>query len=272
MTEKPVVTRALTAAQTVARDHGVPCDDAVILPGSSNVMVHLKPSSVVARVMTGTADLHGDVRSWLTGEVAVGTFLGERGLAVAPAAALPPGPHERDALWMTFWDFAEHDDAGRLPSARELGESLRGLHEALAGFGGDLAPLSDVRHWLAELTTDDALRSRLRALTTTVFESSLPVQAIHGDACRGNLLRTRDGLLWNDLEDACIGPVHWDVAGLVAEARDTPGQGEPFVAEFLTAYGGVELDELPDFIEAHDLYGAIWQASAARSRAKDANT
>jgi hypothetical protein len=270
MTGRPIPTRALAAAQAVARAEGIACDGAVVLPGSSNVMVHLRPSAVVARVMTGTAGLHGDVETWLAGEVAVGEFLGERSLAVAPADALPPGPHEHDGLWMTFWEFVEHDDVGSRPSARELGQSLRALHDALAGFRGDLPPLRDVRDWLDGLTTDEALLSRLRALTPTVFQSSLPAQAIHGDACRGNLLRTGAGLLWNDLEDVCIGPVQWDVAGLVAEARDTPGQGNPFVAEFLTAYGGIELDELEDFIEAHDLYSAIWRASAARSRARDA--
>jgi hypothetical protein len=36
----------------------------------------------------------------------------------------------------------------------------------------------------------------------------------------------------NDLEDACVGPVHWDVAGLVVEGR-APAGSEAFVADFL---------------------------------------
>jgi Ser/Thr protein kinase RdoA (MazF antagonist) len=111
----------------------------------------------------------------------------------------------------------------------------------------------------------DLLRSRLQALTPTVFESSLPAQAIHGDASMSNLLRTNDGLIWNDLEDVCAGPVHWDVAGLVVVAR-ARGESEAFVADFLRAYGGPELEELDDFIAAHRLYTTVWRAFDAQRR------
>jgi Phosphotransferase enzyme family len=274
MAENPATARALAAARAVAVAHSVACEDAVVLAAGSNVLVHLKPAPVVARVMTGTAVLHGDVERWLAGEVAVGAFLGERGLAVSPSEVLTPGPHQHDGLWMTFWELVEHDRSRALPRANELGRSLRELHAALAGFAGELGPLSDVRDWLDRLAAGlppsptltppqrDALRSRLQALTPTVFESSLPAQAIHGDASMSNLLRTDDGLVWNDLEDACVGPVHWDVAGLVLEAR-ARGEGEAFVADLLRAYGGPALEQLDDFIAAHRLYTTIWQAFAA---------
>ena len=70
-----------------------------------------------------------------------------------------------------------------------------------------------------------------------------------------NLLRTDDGLLWNDLEDVCVGPVHWDVAGLMLDAVARDGSGV-----FLRAYGGPPLDELKEFITAHRLYATVWQA------------
>jgi hypothetical protein len=101
---------ALAAAQAVAREHGVACDEAVRIAGGSNVLVHLKPAPVVARVMTGTALLHDDVEQWLAREVAVGVFLAERtDVVVAPSDILPPGPHEQDGLWMTLWKFVAHD-------------------------------------------------------------------------------------------------------------------------------------------------------------------
>ncbi len=242
----------------------------------SNVLVHLKPAPVIARVMSGTAVLHDDVEKWLAREVAVGTFLAGRGVAVPPSDVVPPGPHQHDGLWMTFWEFVEHDDSRRPPPARELGGSLRELHAALAEFPGELGPLSDVRDWLDQLgsrlrpapglTEQDiaSLRSRLRELTPAVFATSLPAQAIHGDASDSNLLRTAHGLRWNDLEDVCTGPVHWDVAGIVAQARDS-GENEAFVAEFLRAYGGPDLEELSDFIAAHHLYTTIWQAFSAQA-------
>jgi hypothetical protein len=91
---------SLAAAQAVAREHGVACDEAVRIAAGSNVLVHLKPAPVVARVMTGTAVLHDDAEQWLAREVAVGAFLAERtDLVVPPSDILPPGPHEQDGLW-----------------------------------------------------------------------------------------------------------------------------------------------------------------------------
>jgi hypothetical protein len=278
MAENSGAARALAAAQAVAVAHSVACEDAVVVAAGSNVLVHLKPAPVIARVMTGTAVLHADVERWLAGEVAVGAFLGQRGLAVPPSDVLAPGPHQHDGLWMTFWEFVEHDASRPLPRADELGGSLRELHGALADFPDDLGPLSDVRDWLdglldelqasPRLTSQDRalLRGELQALTPTVFESPLPTQAIHGDASMSNLLRTDDGLLWNDLEDACVGPVHWDVAGLILEAR-ARGESEAFVADLLRAHGGLHLSELEDFIAAHRLYTTIWRAFAVQRRA-----
>lgn len=262
---------ALAAAQVVAREHGVACDEAVRIAAGSNVLVHLKPAPVVARVMTGTAMLHADAEQWLTREVAVGAFLAERtDRVVPPSDLLPPGPHEQDGLWMTLWEFVPHDRQAPPPEPRELGRSLRELHTALAEFPGDLAPLSEIRDWLERLLDElrpsptltqrdiDWLRFELDALTPAVFERSLPTQALHGDVSMGNLLRTESGLVWNDFEDVCAGPVAWDIAGLVASAR-TRGHSARFVEELLAAYGE-PVEGLETFLEAHALYDVVWQA------------
>src|SRR3954470_2072021 len=269
---------AVAAAQAVAREHGVACDEAAPIAAGSNALVHLKPAPVVARVMTGTAVLHEDPEQWLAREVAVGAFLaGRTDLVVPPSDILPPGPHEQDGLWMTLWKFVAHDEQAPPPEPRELGRSLRELHAALAGFPGDLAPLREIHDWLqglfaelrpsAPLTRQDSdgLRCELEALTPAVFESSLPAQPLHGDASLSNLLRTDSGLVWNDLEDVCAGPVAWDVAGLVTSAR-ARGQNANFIEELLAAYGEPAVEGLETFLEAHALYDIVWQAFEARRR------
>jgi hypothetical protein len=269
---------SLAAAQAVAREHGVACDEAVRIGAGSNVLVHLKPAPVVARVMTGTAVLHDDAERWLAREVAVAAFVAERtDLVVPPSDILPPGPHVQDGLWMTLWKFVPHDAQAPPPEPRELGRSLRGLHAALADFPGDLAPLSEVRDWLERLLAElrpsppltqrdiDWLRFELDALTPAVFESSLSAQALHGDASMSNLLRTDSGLVWNDLEDVCAGPVAWDISGLVASAR-ARGQSAKFIEELLAAYGEPGVEGLETFFEAHALYEVVWQAFEARRR------
>lgn len=277
MTAAAVELRALRAARSVADTYDLPCKDAVVLAGGSNVLVHLKPTPVVARVMTATAVLHDDPESWLGREVTVGAFLAKRGLAVSPARLLPPGPHQHDGLWMTVWDHVRQDSRGTSPRAGELGHSLRRLHAALAEFAGELEPLLGMRDWLKHLADElqpapwlssidiESLRAGLQELTPLVFDSSQPAQALHGDAGIGNLLRTDTGLLWNDLEDVCTGPVAWDVAGLVTSAW-ARGHGDAFIEEVLDAYGGPRVGELSDFIAAHELYTTIWQSYDAQRR------
>jgi hypothetical protein len=256
------------------------CDEAARIAAGSNVLVHLAPAPVVARVMTGTAVLHADVEGWLTREVAVGVYLaGRTGLIVPPTDLMPPGPHERDGMWMTMWAYVPHDAQASPPQPRELGASLRELHAALAGFPGDLEPVSGIRDWLArlldglppspELNRDDVdwLRAELGALTPLVFESPLPAQPLHGDVSIGNVLRTRGGLAWNDFEDVCAGPVAWDVAGLVASAR-VRGHDERYADGLLAGYGRLDAgaEGLQPFLDAHALYDVVWQAHEARRR------
>lgn len=67
--------RALAAAGAVASAQGLKPDAAVVIHSGRNVLVHLRPAPVVARVMTGTVALHDDPRRWLEREVSVLDFL-----------------------------------------------------------------------------------------------------------------------------------------------------------------------------------------------------
>jgi hypothetical protein len=267
---------ALVAAQAVATTHGVSCADARVLPWGSNTLVHLMPSPLVARVMTGTAVLHEDLEAWLESEVAVGVFVAEHGGPIVPPSdLLAPGPYQHDGLWMTVWTFVEHDSLGRSADAREVGHSLRALHAVLSGFGGKLEPLDRVRAELARLIaslrpcawlTDrdiDRLDSELARVTPAVFTPGSFGQPIHGDASLSNVLDTSGGVVWNDFEDVCTGPVAWDVAGLVDSAQ-ARGESGAYIETILNAYSGPDLDQLSVFLDAHRLYGAVWQAFDAQ--------
>jgi aminoglycoside/choline kinase family phosphotransferase len=80
-----------------------------------------------------------------------------------------------------------------------------------------------------------------------------------------NLLRTDRGLLWNDLEDVCAGPVAWDIAGLVTSAR-ARGHGAKFIEELLVAYGEPCVEGLEPFFQAHAVYEVVWRAFGAQRR------
>jgi aminoglycoside/choline kinase family phosphotransferase len=80
-----------------------------------------------------------------------------------------------------------------------------------------------------------------------------------------NLLRTESGLVWNDLEDVCYGPVAWDISGLVASAR-ARRQSATFMEELLAAYGDPGVEDFGAFLEAHALYEVVWQAFEGQRR------
>ncbi len=234
-------------------------------------MVHLRPSPVVARVMTGTVALHDDPQRWLGHEVAVQSFLARSGKAVAPSPSIDPGPFERDGLWMTFWALLEGQRSADLHEGAELlGETLRELHDELSRFSGELPGFRDLRDDIERLRLQlrprtgvdqeriDALGARLHALSDTVFGAEWPEQALHGDATVYNLLRTPEGLVWNDLEDVFRGPVQWDVIGF-AMSLEFSGADVAFVRRMLAAYGWEAERELQPFREVQELYDEIWQ-------------
>ncbi|HKO38556.1 MAG TPA: aminoglycoside phosphotransferase family protein [Solirubrobacterales bacterium] len=269
--------RALRAACAVARAHGVAREGAAVAYSGSNVLVHLRPSPVVARVMTGTVVLHEDPEAWLKREVSVLSFLAPSGLAVAPSPLISPGPYQSDGLWMTFWEWVAHRGSELRDGAERLGRALRELHDELSAFPGELAGFGDLQQDVDRLLRQlrptaalaaqriDSLRARLFDLSDTVFAAPLPAQALHGDASLSNLLCGGERLVWNDFEDTFRGPVHWDLAGYLIslEAR---GANPDFVDRTLEAYGGVDKRELAPFTAAHHVYDEIWGLYDAQRR------
>jgi hypothetical protein len=257
--------RALEAACEVAVDRGLPCGDALVVYSGSNVLVHLLPSPVVARVMTGTVALHEDPEAWLGREVAIANHLAPTGLTVPPSSMIAPGPYCSDGLWMTFAAWVEQSGRTEADDAEGLGLALRLLHEALSDFDGPLGTMLDLQADIERLRGQlppgpevDSLGERLAALTDSVFDTALPTRPLHGDASLTNLLRTPSGLLWNDFEDVLRGPVHWDVAGYVM-AMEARGADKPFVRRALDAYGWDHAQNLSPFTAAHELYDEVWR-------------
>jgi hypothetical protein len=184
--------RALAAASAVAAACGMAPDGAVVIHSGSNVLVHLRPAPVVARVMTGTVALHDDPSTWLSREISVLEFLAPSGLAVSPSRLVAPGPHFRDGLWMTFTEWVpgvepapEASSGVSVDDTRGLGRMLRRLHDELRPCDVELGGLPDLRddieRLLGQLRPADAqqrdaiasLGERLNMLQTSVFGSGL---------------------------------------------------------------------------------------------------
>ncbi len=80
------------AAVKVAASLDVHCDDPVVLADGANVIVHLRPAPVVAKVAASTTAVR-PAAAWLQRELDVVQFLAARGAPVMTAE--PRGPRHR---------------------------------------------------------------------------------------------------------------------------------------------------------------------------------
>lgn len=255
--------RALAAALAVGRAQGLRCDQPEVLADGSNVLVHLAPAPVVARVATTTGLVRKPVERWLKLDLDLAGFLATQNFPVVPPSTeAAPGPYLQDGLALTLWEFVEHD-RNYVAGIDEVGPFLRDLHAVLRGYKGEMrrmSPVTEIPGWLDEVERWDVvpeedmamLRRGYARISKEIDMLSLPEQPIHGDAHRKNVLKTCRGLVWTDFEDACRGPVAWDLGCFVRTS------GEDF-AKALTEYGGsFDAAELQPFFDARDLQGALW--------------
>ena len=243
----------------------------MILRDQLNVLVHLRPAPVVARV-AGTI---ARVRPGATGSDASSR---SRGTWRAPArrwwrraTSCRPGPHDHDGHVSQLLAHVESEPASAVDPAA-AGAALRDCHEALRSFSGSLPVLSGVTEaeaLLMKLAAEEALDReaatsllhRIEDLHATLGSLRAPIQPLHGDAHLNNVLNGPDGPLWNDWEDTCVGPLGWDAACL----KLTRDGGER--AEAALAASGIHLDpgELSLWVEARSLQVAVWRAFLATS-------
>lgn len=220
---------------TAARERGLPVDGMRIVRDATNVLVHLEPAPVVARVPITLARLRP--RSWFEQEVRLARFLASAGAPVAPPSEdVDPGPAEHDGLLVTFWKHVDHDPARF--EATPVGRSLRELHEALVGYDEPLPAfdrVDEIRRLLESLRPSSlASADDLAVLRQAVDRLGPPprdhLRPLHGDSHFNNVLWSPEGPLWTDLENACRGPVEYDLACLL-------WRGVPGTAEAVAAYG-----------------------------------
>lgn len=267
--------RALRAAVAVAEQHGLRCDEPVVLRDASNLLVRLRPAPVVARVSTLTSTVRrGD--AWLAREVAVASHLARAGApVVAPSPEIAAGPHHHDGLALSFWTYVH--EAGRPLDAREAGRRLRLCHDALTSFTGELprmAVLDEAQAILERLAAAGALeeadaallRRAGQAVRARIDRLALALQPIHGDAHLHNVVDGPDGPLWNDWEDTFLGPRAWDLGCLHASARAFGRDPGP-VAEAQDGYADrVDDDALDAFVDARRFQGTVWSVVMALER------
>lgn len=250
----------------VAAEEGLRFAEPKILREGGNLLVHLAPAPVVARVATLTGTRRAG-EGWLRREVEVAHFLAGAGApVVAPSVEIDPGPHTHEGISLSFWDYVK--ETGAALDAAEAGRRLRVCHEALADYEGELEPLgtfTEAERWLEELAAEGRIgadsTARLRGDAVEVRRRiealGLPMQAVHGDAHLDNAINTAAGPLWNDWEDTCLAPPALDLGCMEAAASVWGDDPEP-VATALAAYGKIDPEVLAVFVAARRFQGTLW--------------
>ncbi|HEX6346791.1 aminoglycoside phosphotransferase family protein [Umezawaea sp.] len=214
--------RGVRAAVAVAGSLGLRASDPVVLRDVSNLLVHLRPAPVVARVATSTALARVDVAEHFRRAVDVTAYLAGRGVpVVGPPDEVPAGPFTHDGMVVSFAEWVAHDPTW-VPT--DFAPRLADLHAELRSYPGplpDRGPLADIDAARAGWTRPADQLDSFTAVRDALVERwpADEVQPLHGDAHPGNLLMTANGPVWNDFEDTWRGPVTWDLACLALTGR-----------------------------------------------------
>lgn len=250
----------IQAAIETAAAHGISADRCDILQDGSTLVLRLT-ETLVARVVQDREGPRLGIE-WFVRENAIAQHLTQLGAPVIPLhPALPPGPHEHLGYPMNFWEFVTR--VPEEPDSHEMGHTLRRCHEFLRDFTDPLPELGIMTETLAILDsrelfpsgTQQMLRDRLTSSTEAL--RAFPAQPLHGDAHVGNFMNTTRGLLCTDWEDAFSGPVEWDVASLIWNARILD-EDHATVAAILEAYGPVDAEALQHSMVARAAVITAW--------------
>lgn len=207
--------RATAAAVSTASSSGLDVDESIVLHDSNKLTLRLRPCDVVARIAP-TAQQAADFEVDLAQRLVA---------AKCPVARLDPRigsrAYERDGFVMTFWTYYERAPQDVAPV--DYGRVLRQLHAGMRTIDVPAPHFTDrvdeARQLLADRRRTPALGDEdrqllddtLRTLSDTVNAHG-EEQLLHGEPHPGNLLPTRTGPLFIDLETACRGPIEFDVA------------------------------------------------------------
>jgi hypothetical protein len=262
--------RGRAAAIRLAERLGLPRDEPVILSNRGNLLVHLAPAPVVARVATLTARSRRDPIEWLVREVAVAGYVASRGgPAVAPAD--DAGPHWQDGFAISLWEYVRALDTA--PGPADVGSALARLHRTARGCPAEVGGL----HAATDQITDGlAMLERAAALDTAALAALREAHAaalvemesadgeplvLHGDAHHGNLLAAPGrGWLWIDLEETGRGPAAWDLATMVSHYAERDART---ALRAYTAESGTTVPALAPFRRVRDLEAAVWSLCMA---------
>jgi Phosphotransferase enzyme family len=237
----------------------LPVDDAIVLHNSNKLAVRLLPCDVFARV----APVGQEVARL---EVELAQRLAETESPVARLEPrVEPRVYERDGFVVTLWTYYE-PVTGREVSPAEYAHALERLHAGMRKVDVTTPHFTDRVAEAQQLVASrdhtpaladadrELLGSTLQSLCRTITDRGAAEQLLHGEPHPGNVLNTRNGPRFIDLESCCRGPVEFDVAHAPeAVSERYPGADQDLVREcrklvlaMITAWRWDRNDQFPN--------------------------
>ena len=210
--------RAVAAARSTASAFDLTVDDAIVLQDSNRLVLRLTPCDVVARVAPIAYQASAE------SEVELAQRLAE---TESPAAALDPRVeprvHVRDGFVMNMWTYYEPLLPREVPPA-DYAHALERLHAGMRQIDRTTPHFTDRVAEAQQLVASrehtpalpdadrELLSNTLRSQRQAIGEHGAAEQLLHGEPHPGNVLSTKNGPLFTDLETCCRGPVEFDSA------------------------------------------------------------
>ena len=211
------IQRALAAAMSIASALDLTVDDAIVLHDSNKLTVRLLPCDVLARV----APVALQVSQF---EVELAQRLAGSGCPVAALERrVDPRVYERDGFVVTLWTYYE-PAAPREVSPADYASALERLHAGMRKLDIPAPHFTDRVEQAQQLVASrdrtpaladadrEFLGDTLRSLRRVIGDRGAAEQLLHGEPHPGNVLTTKNGLLFIDLETCCRGSVEFDLA------------------------------------------------------------
>jgi Ser/Thr protein kinase RdoA (MazF antagonist) len=254
-------------------------DDAIVLQNSNKLTVRLLPCDVLARV----APAAHQVSQF---EVELAQSLAGSGCPVAALEPrVEPRVHQRDGFVITLWTYHE-PVTPRVLSPADYATALERLHAGMRKLDVPAPHFTDrveqAQHLVASRDHTPALAdadrellgNTLRSLRSAIGESSGAEQLLHGEPHPGNVLTTRNGVMFIDLETCCRGPVEFDLAHVPEEVSwHYPGVNQDLlrtcrtlVLAMITTWRWDRGDQLPNGRQL----GAEWLSQIRAATSPDA--
>jgi hypothetical protein len=251
--------RAVAAAMSTASSLALTVDDAIVLHDSNRLTLRLLPCDVLARVAPvahQAARFEIEIAQRLTG-------------SGSPVAALDPRveplPYERDGFVVTYWTYYDPAMAGGISPA-DYADALGRLHAGMRTLDVPTPHFTDRVAQAQQLVADrgrtpaladadrELLGTTLGSLRRVIGERGGAEQVLHGEPHPGNVLATKNGLLFIDLETCCRGPVEFDLVHAPEEVSDHyPGLNRDLLRDcrivvlaMITTWRWDERDQLPN--------------------------